>query len=189
MYALCVRRDLRFTSHTYMIQSSPYFDPTHTRTGWIGQPPILDRLEVVTDYVCMYACADSHEQPSVDGSFMVPASPAQRDPRRPGFAQKELEPRGGVSAAELPNVKEGVHVALVHAVPGREIAHHALFEHIFEPRHAATFEASKKRNCASRSPAESPFSLTVHFAAPVSNSKESPSPLRPVGRRTAAWTI
>ena len=24
-------------------------DPTHTRTGWIGQPPILDRLEVVTD--------------------------------------------------------------------------------------------------------------------------------------------
>ena len=34
--------------HTY-IQSSPYFDPTHTRTGWIGQPPILDRLEVVTD--------------------------------------------------------------------------------------------------------------------------------------------
>ena len=30
-------------------QSSPYFDPTHTRTGWIGQPPILDRLEVVTD--------------------------------------------------------------------------------------------------------------------------------------------
>ena len=34
--------------HTY-IQSSPYFDPPHTRTGWIGQPPILDRLEVVTD--------------------------------------------------------------------------------------------------------------------------------------------
>ena len=31
------------------VQSSPYFDPTHTRTGWIGQPPILDRLEVVTD--------------------------------------------------------------------------------------------------------------------------------------------
>ena len=31
------------------IQSSPYFDPTHTLTGWIGQPPILDRLEVVTD--------------------------------------------------------------------------------------------------------------------------------------------
>ena len=30
-------------------QISPYFDPTHTRTGWIGQPPILDRLEVVTD--------------------------------------------------------------------------------------------------------------------------------------------
>ena len=33
--------------HTY-IQSSPYFDPTHTRTGWIGQPPILNRHEVVT---------------------------------------------------------------------------------------------------------------------------------------------
>ena len=30
------------------IQSSPYFDPTHTRTGWIGQPPILNRHEVVT---------------------------------------------------------------------------------------------------------------------------------------------
>ena len=28
--------------------SSPYFDPTHTRTGWIGQPPILNRHEVVT---------------------------------------------------------------------------------------------------------------------------------------------
>ena len=24
-----------------------YFDPTYTRTGWIGQPPILDRHEVV----------------------------------------------------------------------------------------------------------------------------------------------
>ncbi len=23
-------------------------DPTHTRTGWIGQPPILNRHEVVT---------------------------------------------------------------------------------------------------------------------------------------------
>ena len=34
---------------TYIhIQSSPYFDPTHTRTGWIGQPPILNRHEVVT---------------------------------------------------------------------------------------------------------------------------------------------
>ena len=31
------------------IQVSPYFDPTHTRTGWIGQPPILNRHEVVTD--------------------------------------------------------------------------------------------------------------------------------------------
>ena len=30
------------------IQSSPYFDPTYTRTGWIGQPPILNRHEVVT---------------------------------------------------------------------------------------------------------------------------------------------
>ena len=30
------------------IQSIPYFDPTHTRTGWIGQPPILNRHEVVT---------------------------------------------------------------------------------------------------------------------------------------------
>ena len=37
------------TSERSYIQSSPYFDPTHTRTGWIGQPPILDRLEVVTD--------------------------------------------------------------------------------------------------------------------------------------------
>ena len=26
----------------------PYFDPTYTRTGWIGQPPVLDRHEVVT---------------------------------------------------------------------------------------------------------------------------------------------
>ena len=33
-------------SHT---QVSPYFDPTYTRTGWIGQPPVLDRHEVVTD--------------------------------------------------------------------------------------------------------------------------------------------
>ena len=30
------------------IQVSPYFDPTYTRTGWIGQPPVLDRYEVVT---------------------------------------------------------------------------------------------------------------------------------------------
>ena len=29
-------------------QISPYFDPTYTRTGWIGQPPVLDRHEVVT---------------------------------------------------------------------------------------------------------------------------------------------
>ena len=29
-------------------QISPYFNPTYTRTGWIGQPPVLDRLEVVT---------------------------------------------------------------------------------------------------------------------------------------------
>ena len=26
----------------------PYFNPTYTRTGWIGQPPVLDRHEVVT---------------------------------------------------------------------------------------------------------------------------------------------
>ena len=30
-------------------QISPYFNPTYTRTGWIGQPPVLDRHEVVTD--------------------------------------------------------------------------------------------------------------------------------------------
>ena len=29
-------------------QISPYFNPTYTRTGWIGQPPVLDRHEVVT---------------------------------------------------------------------------------------------------------------------------------------------
>ena len=28
--------------------SGPYFNPTYTRTGWIGQPPVLDRHEVVT---------------------------------------------------------------------------------------------------------------------------------------------
>ena len=40
---------LLLAMHTYThTQSSPYFDPTHTRTGWIGQPPILDRHEVVT---------------------------------------------------------------------------------------------------------------------------------------------
>ena len=39
--------DLAYCGHTYNLV--PYFDPTHTRTGWIGQPPILDRLEVVTD--------------------------------------------------------------------------------------------------------------------------------------------
>ena len=33
---------------THIIQVSPYFDPTYTRTGWIGQPPVLDRHEVVT---------------------------------------------------------------------------------------------------------------------------------------------
>ena len=43
-------RDLYAVYAVYIlyIQSSPYFDPTHTRTGWIGQPPILDRHEVVT---------------------------------------------------------------------------------------------------------------------------------------------
>ena len=40
--------DAEQRGHDDTIQSSPYFDPTHTRTGWIGQPPILDRLEVVT---------------------------------------------------------------------------------------------------------------------------------------------
>ena len=35
--------------YSYIIQVSPYFDPTYTRTGWIGQPPVLDRHEVVTD--------------------------------------------------------------------------------------------------------------------------------------------
>ena len=30
------------------VSDHPNFDPTHSRTGWIGQPPILDRLEVVT---------------------------------------------------------------------------------------------------------------------------------------------
>ena len=30
-------------------QISPYFNPAYTRTGWIGQPPVLDRHEVVTD--------------------------------------------------------------------------------------------------------------------------------------------
>ena len=40
---------LRQVVVVFHTQSSPYFDPTHTRTGWIGQPPILDRLEVVTD--------------------------------------------------------------------------------------------------------------------------------------------
>ena len=29
-------------------QISHYFNPTYTRTGWIGQPPVLDRHEVVT---------------------------------------------------------------------------------------------------------------------------------------------
>ncbi len=29
-------------------QISPYFNPTYTRTGWLGQPPVLDRHEVVT---------------------------------------------------------------------------------------------------------------------------------------------
>ena len=37
-------------------QISPYFDPTYTRTGWIGQPPVLDRHEVVTDCTCTCTC-------------------------------------------------------------------------------------------------------------------------------------
>ena len=36
------------SSSSSAIQVSPYFDPTYTRTGWIGQPPVLDRHEVVT---------------------------------------------------------------------------------------------------------------------------------------------
>ena len=41
---------LMFTDAVYdQQQISPYFDPTYTRTGWIGQPPVLDRHEVVTD--------------------------------------------------------------------------------------------------------------------------------------------
>ena len=40
---------LMFTDAVYdQQQISPYFDPTYTRTGWIGQPPVLDRHEVVT---------------------------------------------------------------------------------------------------------------------------------------------
>ena len=34
-------------AHLATQQVSPYFDPTYTRTGWIGQPPVLDRHEVV----------------------------------------------------------------------------------------------------------------------------------------------
>ena len=33
----------------YNNKLGPYFNPTYTRTGWIGQPPVLDRHEVVTD--------------------------------------------------------------------------------------------------------------------------------------------
>ena len=40
---------LLLLSTTQQQQISPYFDPTYTRTGWIGQPPVLDRHEVVTD--------------------------------------------------------------------------------------------------------------------------------------------
>ena len=41
-------------------QISPYFNPTYTRTGWIGQPPVLDRHEAVTiggDVVTLCCCA------------------------------------------------------------------------------------------------------------------------------------
>ena len=55
-----------FTPFTpYNIQSSPYFDPTHTRTGWIGQPPILNRHEVVTidgDVVTLRQATPSFER-------------------------------------------------------------------------------------------------------------------------------
>ena len=47
VYVCCCCCCVYVCIHTY-IQSSPYFDPTHTRTGWIGQPPILNRHEVVT---------------------------------------------------------------------------------------------------------------------------------------------
>ena len=33
---------------THNNKLGPYFNPTYTRTGWIGQPPVLDRHEVVT---------------------------------------------------------------------------------------------------------------------------------------------
>ncbi len=45
VWVLCVFVVCMYGTYT---QSSPYFDPTHTRTGWIGQPPILSRHEVVT---------------------------------------------------------------------------------------------------------------------------------------------
>ena len=32
----------------YNIQSGPYFDPTHSRTGWIGQPPIKQARHYVS---------------------------------------------------------------------------------------------------------------------------------------------
>ena len=46
-------------------QQGPYFDPTYTRTGWIGQPPVLDRHEVVT----------------IDGELLCPGYGAPGDGR------------------------------------------------------------------------------------------------------------
>ena len=48
-YAVGTHQRVWGLTTTYIhIQVSPYFDPTYTRTGWIGQPPVLDRHEVVT---------------------------------------------------------------------------------------------------------------------------------------------
>ena len=41
-------RTVGIMTRVVAIQVSPYFDPTYTRTGWIGQPTVLDRHEVVT---------------------------------------------------------------------------------------------------------------------------------------------
>ena len=46
--ACCCCRRRRARRRRQQQQISPYFNPTYTRTGWIGQPPVLDRHEVVT---------------------------------------------------------------------------------------------------------------------------------------------
>ena len=50
VWCVCVIlfRYFTFFNSTTIQQQIPYFNPTYTRTGWIGQPPILDRHEVVT---------------------------------------------------------------------------------------------------------------------------------------------